>query len=973
MRRPTILALAFILLGSLASAASATAQPAEKSAAGDAEAREIFPYPVHERTLDNGLEVVVIPFDSPGTVAYLSVVRTGSREEVEEGHSGFAHFFEHMMFRGTERYPRDAYNDELRRMGADSNAFTTDDYTNYYIIGPASALPRMMDIEADRFQNLEYSEDAFRTEALAVLGEYNKSASSPWMAMYETMRDLAFDEHTYEHTTLGFLADIEAMPGYFDYSLSFFDRFYRPENTIVLIVGDVDPDETLAMAEEHYGGWEAGYQPAAIAAEPPQKEARKAHIDWDNPTRPFLMMGYRTPAFDADSVEYAALDLIAQLLFSDASPLYQEVVVDRQIADQLSGGMPDHRDPYLFSITARAKSEEALAQVESAIQEHIAKLQAEPVDDQRLERIKSHLRYGFALGMDSAASVAFNAAHALQLTGDVDAINRRYETYEKVTPKDIQMAAKKYFQPERRTLVTLSHGTASNADDETTSGMPVPGSDIQAVALPSETPIVALRLMFDAGSMDDPEGKEGLALLTARMLAEASTAERSYGELVEALYPMAAGIDLLAGREVTTIGGQVHRDTLGDYTDLLLEAVGEPGFKQADLERHKGELEAYLTTTLRSSNDELLGLEAMQQEIYQGHPYGHAPQGTVAGLASISLDDVKAFYRRHYTLGNLLLGIAGGYPEGYEAELSRRLAGKLPPGKKAEAGLTDGTLPAPAGVEGRPFTLIDKGTASVGIHLGYPLPFNRADDEYYPMMVANSYLGEHRTSHGRLMQQLRGERGLNYGDYSYIEHWHQRPFTSTPTPGVPRRQQAFTVWIRPVRPETAHFALRNALYEVERLRDRGLTEAEFDLTRDFLVNYSKLWAQTLDERLGFHMDSRFYGMPYYIDEIERRLGGLTVEDVNRAIKKHVRTDAYRAVLVTDEAEAMTATLKAGEPSPMTYNSQVSDEVKKADAKIVDLEVAPTAFEIVPVEEMFAGAPPAGESAGGGEAAAGDDG
>ena len=401
------------------------------------------------------------------------------------------------------------------------------------------------------------------------------------------------------------------------------------------------------------------------------------------------------------------------------------------------------------------------------------------------------------------------------------------------------------------TQVDTTQADSADAD----SGKAASGSKVETVTLPSETPIVALRLMFDAGSMDDPAGKEGLALLTARMLAEASTAERSYAELVEALYPMAASIDLLADREVTTIGGEVHRDTLGDYTDLLLEALGQPGFRQADLERHKAEMEAYLTTTLRSSNDELLGLEAMQQEIYQGHPYGHAPHGTVAGLASITLDDVKAFYRQHYTLGNLLVGIAGGYPDGYQAELTRRLAGMLPAGEKARAGLTDGELPAPPEVEGRPFTLVDKGTASVGIHLGYPLPFNRADDEYYPMMVANSYLGEHRTSHGRLMQQLRGERGLNYGDYSYIEHWYLRPFTSTPTPGVPRRQQAFTVWVRPVRPETAHFALRAALHEVDRLSQRGMTEAELDLTRDFLVNYSKLWAQTLDERLGFYQNS----------------------------------------------------------------------------------------------------------------------
>ena len=392
---------------------------------------------------------------------------------------------------------------------------------------------------------------------------------------------------------------------------------------------------------------------------------------------------------------------------------------------------------------------------------------------------------------------------------------------------------------------------------------------LDTVSLPGDSPLVAIRLQFDAGSIYDPAGKEGLAALTARMVGSASTAELSYSELLDALYPMAAQIRQSTDREVTVIGGVVHRDTLARYTDLLLQAVLHPGFKDADLARHKSELEAYLTTTLRSSNDELLGLEALQDEIFAGHPYGHPPQGTVKSLEALTLDDVKRFYAQHYTRASLMLGVAGGYPAGYVEALTAKLAAALPAG---EAGRME--LPAPPKVEGRTFTLIEKDTGSVGIHLGYPLPFTRADADYYPMMVANSYLGEHRTMHGRLMQQLRGERGLNYGDYSYIEYWWVPPYTSTPSSGVPRREQYFSVWVRPVRPETAHFALRDALYEVGRLRDHGMTQAELDLTRGFLVNYSKLWAQTLDERLGFHMDSRYYGMPYYIDEIEKRLSGL---------------------------------------------------------------------------------------------------
>ena len=178
------------------------------------------------RELENGLKVIVLKTDYPGVVSLQIPVQTGSRNEVEPGKSGFAHFFEHMMFRGTENYSQEQYGAMLKEVGADQNAYTTDDYTNYHVTFINEDLERMLMLEADRFQNLKYSEAQFKTEALAVKGEYLKNSASPFSKLFETVRKNAFKEHTYRHTTMGFLEDIEDMPNQLEYSYEFFDRWY---------------------------------------------------------------------------------------------------------------------------------------------------------------------------------------------------------------------------------------------------------------------------------------------------------------------------------------------------------------------------------------------------------------------------------------------------------------------------------------------------------------------------------------------------------------------------------------------------------------------------------------------------------------------------------------------------------------------------------------------------------------------------
>ena len=424
------------------------------------DAGDVFPFPVRMTELGNGLKVVSVEYDSPEIMAFYTIVRTGSRNEVEDGFSGYAHFFEHMMFRGTEKYPTDVYNSVIKRLGADANAFTTDDWTAYHIVASSESLETIIDLESDRFLNLQYSESDFRTEAGAILGEYNLNFSNPLSLLRERLHDRAFLVHPYEHTTMGWLADIQEMPNHYDYSLEFYDRYYRPNNSIVVVVGDVDPDQLEALVEQYYGEWERGDFEPSIPVEPPQTRERSDAVTWTNPTLPFLMLGYHVPPFSDQAVDMPALDVLSELLFSQASPLFRKLYLEEQVVDLLTGGAVDHRDAPLFTILARVTDSTKVDYVRDTILAEIDRLKVESVEDTVLAATKSHMRYAFVRGLDNPASVAETMGHYLQLTEDPETVNRVYRLYDAVTADDIRRLVTTYFPESNRTVVTLtSEGT----------------------------------------------------------------------------------------------------------------------------------------------------------------------------------------------------------------------------------------------------------------------------------------------------------------------------------------------------------------------------------------------------------------------------------------------------------------------------------------------------------------------------------
>lgn len=400
------------------------------------------------------MRVVVVPTDSQDVVALQIVMAVGSRNEVEEGKSGFAHFFEHLMFRGTDRYPAEKADAMLKEAGVSSNAWTWDDQTVYHKVFLKEDLAKILDYEADRFQYLKFAEPEFRTEALAVLGEYNKNSANPTEKMFEVLQDTAFDLHTYKHTTMGFLRDIEQYPEGFDYSRDFFDRFYRPEYATLLLVGDVRPEETFPLVERAFRDWRRGRYVAQLPVEPIQQKPRKAHIDWESPTLPWVMVGYKAPPF-SDAKSTAALQLWEALAFSETGDLYRELVLEQQVVDVFEPFFWLKKDPFLVGLAVRVSDPSKLEAVRKRVHEAFESSTRKPVPAERLLDVKSRLKYSFLHSLNSPDSIASNLAMMLSLDPELAGVDRFYESLDKTTSDELTQVASRFFRPEGRTTVTL--------------------------------------------------------------------------------------------------------------------------------------------------------------------------------------------------------------------------------------------------------------------------------------------------------------------------------------------------------------------------------------------------------------------------------------------------------------------------------------------------------------------------------------
>ena len=426
------------------------------------------------------------------------------------------------------------------------------------------------------------------------------------------------------------------------------------------------------------------------------------------------------------------------------------------------------------------------------------------------------------------------------------------------------------------------------------------------VVLPSPSPLYEVQIMVRTGSADDPAGKEGTAALTAQMMLDGGfgdpkdpvTKER----LAEITRPWGSGASpgVLVEKQATTFTLRVPRDAFPQFIrDVLSPLMNRPLWLPNELDRIRREALSQIRSTLRLEQQELLGLLVLDNWLLEGTPLQELQVGTVKGLESITRDDLQAFYRKHYHRGNMFIAVSFT-----DKAAMDQLMDALPAGAAASAPAQRALQPV--AVNGRHLLIVTQPNAiATGLHVGFPYAVTRAHPDYWPLFVANVFLGVHRDSFGRLYNLIREERGYNYGDYSYVEYLPARPFSLFPRANTPREAQYFSIWIRPVGHQYTHFIMKAMTAELDRFVQEGLTpeqvaEAKIK-ARTLYLNY----AESASRQLGYRLDDLFYGMRDhgYLLEMLRRIDAVTPAQVNAAIKKHLQSANLKYVIVTNASLA----------------------------------------------------------------------
>ena len=414
-------------------------------------------YTVH--TLPNGLQVIFLEDHAVPVINLQIWYHVGSKDE-QPGHTGFAHLFEHLMFKGSAHVPAEEHSRIIEAVGGFDNAETTDDSTNFYETFPSNYLERVLWLDADRMGSLNVSDENFKSEREVVKEERRvRVENQPYGYLQEDLRAAAFTEHAYHHTPIGSMTDLNNAT--IEDVRAFFNTFYKPNNATLVVVGDFNSKQALAWTNKYFEGIPASAQPIPRInhPEPPQTAERIVKKSYSNTPLPAIVIGYKIPARYAPDTY--PLDLASNILAGgESSRLYQALVYKDQIAVQAAGFANFSEDPNLYWAFAIMNPGHTAEDGQKALEVVLDGLKTQPVESKEIEKAKNQEIAGFILGRDTDEEKAVALASAAVIGKDPELVNTELARYLAILPADIQRVAQDYFDMQHATVMIVTTSSA---------------------------------------------------------------------------------------------------------------------------------------------------------------------------------------------------------------------------------------------------------------------------------------------------------------------------------------------------------------------------------------------------------------------------------------------------------------------------------------------------------------------------------
>jgi zinc protease len=912
------------LAGCTAAERPLASTPAPEQASAPA-ARELGVAPIRytSRTLANGLRVYAVRDETSPNVAIQVWYGVGGRDD-PRGRSGFAHLFEHLMFKSTRNMPPEMFDRLTEDVGGQNNAFTSEDFTGYHEVVPANHLQRLLWAEAERMGSLVVEPGFFASERDVVKEELrSRIEAAPYgrlVGLYYPA--ISYSVHPYARNVAGSLEELDSAT--IDDVRAFHATYYRPDNAVLVVAGNFDPSQLDRWIDDYFAPIERPDRsiPRVTAAEPERTRAVSYTVYERNTPLPAVLVAYPVPP--ASHEDAPALEVLDGILSTgESSRLHQSLVYRQRLASQASS-FPDLKNGpgnlVAYAILTEGKSpEDGMA----ALRAEVARLRDAPVSAAELDEAKNELLTSALRGRETAEGKAGLIAAAVMVEGDPAAADRRLARIAAVSAEDIRRVARHWLRDERSAALHYlpeqmrpSPGagdrialapTVETRPLETPSGIrvvslapegermaaPAPGPAIVAplpqphsqrlangltiVTVPSrELPIVSVSLVARRGASADMPGKAGRASLTSAVMTEGTTT-RSATEIDQAVEALGTSLGSGAGWDGSSIDMTVRSSRIDDALALIADVARNPALSEEELERQRAQAIDSFTVAMSDPGD--VASMAAMRALYRDSAYGNPSTGTATSLRAISRADLLAAYRGTWRPENATLIVTGDVDSSAARALAERHFGTW----TAEPS-NDPIMPLLVPMAPLSNVIVidmpDSGQTAVAVaRMAVP----RSDPAYYRALVANAVLGGGYSS--RLNQEIRIRRGLAYGAGSSIDG---------------RRGRGPLVAVTQTRNETAPEVLGLILAEMQRLGAEPVPAAELDVRRAVLLGSFGRRAETTAGLSGLVAGYVISGLgPEEIARYQRSVLAVTAEEVRTAAQELFRPEGATMVIVGD--------------------------------------------------------------------------